>query len=99
MTLDEMRNYVESVPWKFAKTMAETPHEYTLKKASPGREAQFEAVVMFIRTTGYKQKFGKTIYLYADLDGRQYWTMGAPLDQTILINRAFINPDRPAPTS
>jgi len=40
---------------------------------------------------GYHQKWGKTTYTYLDIDGWQYWTMGAPLDKTILINRAAIH--------
>ena len=81
-----------SVPWQFAKTMPENPHEYTLKKASPGREAEFEAAVMFIRQHGYKKKFGRATYIYLDVDGKCYWTMGASLEQTILINRAVLQP-------
>jgi hypothetical protein len=27
-------------------------------------------------------------YTYLDIDGWHYWTMGCPLHQTILINRA-----------
>jgi hypothetical protein len=88
MTLEKMREYVAAVPWRFAKTMPENPHEYTLKKVSPGREKEFEAVVIFIRQQGYKKKFGRATYIYVDLDGWCYWTMGAPLEQTILINRA-----------
>src|SRR5687768_14064837 len=49
MTLEDVRSFVAAVPWKFAKTMPQNPHEYTLRKASPEREAEFEAVVMFIR--------------------------------------------------
>lgn len=90
MTPEKMREYVTSVPWKFAKTMPQNPHEYTRKKDMPGREAEFEAVVMFIREHGYPKKFGKTEYMYIDLDGLFYWTMGAPLAATILINRAEI---------
>src|SRR5687768_14602753 len=91
MDLDAMRAYVASVEWIFAKTMAATPHEYTLRRKAPGREAEFEAVVMFIRQTGYKKKFKATTYTYIDLDGYCYWTMGAPLPKTILINRARLN--------
>jgi hypothetical protein len=92
MTLEEMQQYVASVAWIFAKTMATTPHEYTLRKKAPDREAKFEAVVMFIREAGYRQKFGRTWYKYLDLDGYQYWTMGAAVEKTILINRALLDP-------
>ena len=26
-----------------------------------------------------------------DIDGRQYWTMGAPIEETIIINRAWLD--------
>jgi hypothetical protein len=31
-----------------------------------------------------------TTYTYRNIDDYKYWTMGAPLSQTILINRAKI---------
>jgi hypothetical protein len=92
MTHEEMREYIAGVRWQFAKTMPQNPHEYTLKKWAPTQQNDFEAVVMFIREHGYKKKWGKTTYSYFDVDGWQYWTMGAPLDQTILINRAKLEP-------
>jgi hypothetical protein len=66
-----------------------TPHEYTLRRDAKD-EALFERVVMHIRQVGYQQKWGKTTYTYLDLDIWQYWTMGSPLDETILINRAIL---------
>jgi hypothetical protein len=44
--------------------------------------------VIHIRQAGYKADYRGTTYTYLDIDGWQYWTMGAPLSQTILINRA-----------
>lgn len=88
MTTEDMRAYVASVDWKFAKTMPDSLHSYTLRAKAPEREADFEAVVMFIREHGYEQRFGSATYIYFDLDGYSYWTMGAPLAKTILINRA-----------
>jgi hypothetical protein len=87
MTVDELREFVRKSPWKFAKTMPQTPHEYTLRAKAPD-EKLFEKVVLYIRQEGYKGEYGKTTYTYFDIDGWQYWTMGAPLRQTILINRA-----------
>ena len=53
---------------------------------------EFERFVMHIRRHGYKQRFGKSTYTYMDwpVDGvvHQFWTMGAPLDISIIINRA-----------
>jgi hypothetical protein len=89
MSDPEIRHFIAASRWKFAKSMPETPHEYTKRDEAPD-EAAFERFVMHIRTAGYKGKFGKTTYRYFDVDGWQYWTMGAPLDKTILINRAIV---------
>lgn len=82
------KEYIAGSRWKFAKTMAHIPHEYTVKEWEPWREDLFEQAVMFIRENGYEQNFFRATYLYYDVDERQYWTMGAPLVETILINRA-----------
>ena len=94
---DNFVAFIRSVPWRFAKTMPEIPHEYTLRPEAKelGLESEFESAVRFIRHNGYKERFGSKVYTYydvADEDGAtwQYWTMGAPYERTILINRARI---------
>lgn len=67
--------------------MPQNPHEYTLRKNWHQPE-DWEAVVQFIRDHGYRIKFGKVWYKVLDINGMRYWTMGAPLKITILINRA-----------
>jgi hypothetical protein len=89
MTADEFREWVRTSPWHVAKTMPETSHEYSLRREAPD-EAAFERVVIHIRKAGYQQKFRGRVYTYCDCDGYQYWTMGAPLELTILINRASL---------
>jgi hypothetical protein len=34
-----------------------------------------------------------------NIDGMKYWTMGAPLDETILINRKYLTPVAGPPSS
>jgi hypothetical protein len=92
MTDEEIQDFIHNSSWKFAKTMAKTPHWYTLRKYARD-EAMFERFVLHIRGHGYKQKFGKTWYTYFNVGNWQYWTLGCPLEQTILINRAQIVPD------
>lgn len=90
MTMDELRSFVRESTWKVRQVHApKTPHEYNLRRDAKD-EALFERVVMHIRQVGYQQKWGKTTYTYLDLDIWQYWTMGSPLDETILINRALL---------
>jgi hypothetical protein len=33
---------------------------------------------------------GQTTYTYLNIDGQRYWTMGAPLEATVIINRALL---------
>jgi hypothetical protein len=71
--------------------MPEMPHAYIVKEKC--RDAgEFERLVIHIRRHGYRQRFGRAWYTYLDwpVDGviHQFWTMGAPLSETIIINRA-----------
>jgi len=81
MAMEELRAFVQESRWKFAKSMPQTPHEYTLRREAKN-EALFERMVIHIRQVGYHRKWGKTSYTYLDIDGWQYWTMGAPLGPT-----------------
>lgn len=71
--------------WIFAKTMPENPHEYTLRKHWD--DDQFLQVVQYIRAHGYKAVYKGARYTQLDVNEHFYWTMGAPLGATILINR------------
>jgi len=73
--------------------MQKIPHYYTLREH--WNDADFVSAVQYIRDHGYQAKFGKTTYTYLNVNNYKYWTMGAPLDQTILINRAAIQPFAP----
>ena len=94
---DDFVAFIRSVPWRFAKTMPYLPHEYTLRRQSKelGLESHFESAARFIRENGYRQRYGSKAYTYYDVPDEegttwQYWTMGAPYERTILINRARI---------
>jgi hypothetical protein len=91
LTPEEITAFIEAHNWRFARTMPHIPHSY-LVKAQCRSAAEFEAFVMHIRQHGYQQKFGRSYYTYLDwpVDGviHQFWTMGAPLGDTIVINRA-----------
>jgi len=73
--------------FRFAKTMPQNPHWYTLRKNWDDDQA-FAEVVQFIRDHSYTEYFYKKPFKMFLLNGFKYWTMGAPVDQTILINRA-----------
>ncbi|HPR91059.1 MAG TPA: hypothetical protein PLD93_06470 [Synergistaceae bacterium] len=89
--LNRARAFIAGNDWIFAKTYAKTaPHEYVVKTKLPSEEMQkeFEWFAMLIRQKGYETEFWGTIYMYLDIDGKKYWTMGEPLEETIILNRA-----------
>ena len=49
--------------------------------------------MLFIRANGYSAEFCGKSYIYLDIEGMCYWTMGEPLEQTNLINRAILKKD------
>lgn len=73
--------------WTFARTMPETPHDY-LVRGKHLNDVDFERAVRLIRRLGEPGKFNGRLLVYFQRDGKRYWTMGAPLDKTTIINRA-----------
>ncbi len=71
--------------WIFAKTMPENPHYYMLRKESD--ESEFVRFVKLIRKYGYKNLYEGCWYAVLNVYEWYYWTMGAPIEETILINR------------
>jgi hypothetical protein len=88
--LEKVMKYIASVKWQFAKTMSAFPHWYTIRNWNPDKEKSFEHFVSFIRANGYANKFGKATYTYFNVEGFSYWTMGAPVEITTVINRAVV---------
>ena len=81
----EIREFVESESWTFAKTMPEWPHEYLVRDRVD--EGLFVQLVEHIRAEGYEGNFYRRKITYYDEDGLPYWTMGAPVEETTIINR------------
>ncbi|MDZ4806432.1 MAG: hypothetical protein SGI90_16380 [Candidatus Eisenbacteria bacterium] len=71
--------------WTYAKTLPAWPHEYLVRERVD--EELFERLVTHIRSNGYEGRFYQKTITYYEEDGLLYWTMGAPLDETIIINR------------
>ena len=61
--------------WIFAKTMAENPHHYTLRREWRSNR-EFDWAVEAIRTIGHTEYYGGRPYTVLVLDGMKYWTMG-----------------------
>ncbi len=83
---DDVRTFVESTVWKFAKTYAATwPHEYVVRDRVD--DGLFLMLVRHIRSHGYEGRFYRKPITYFDEDGMVYWTMGAPVEETTIVNR------------
>ena len=65
--------------------MPEWPHEYIVRERVD--EELFVTLVQYIREYGYEGKFYSKTMTYYDEDDRVYWTRGASLDETIIVNR------------
>jgi hypothetical protein len=89
LSRDDVVAALQASQWAFAKTMPHNPHWYTLRKDWVAK-VSFDAVVQYIRDHGTERKFMSATYTYFDYNGWTYWTMGAPLPITILINKAEI---------
>jgi len=81
----ELRDFVSRETWTYAKTMPVWPHEYIVRERVD--EELFVQLVKHIRAHGYEGNFYRRKITYFDADGLTYWTMGAPIEETIIINR------------
>jgi hypothetical protein len=82
---DQLSKFIDSCRWTFAKTMPLWPHEYIVRERVD--EELFVQLVEHIRTHGYEGRFYKKRITYFDDNGLVYWTMGFPIEETIIINR------------
>ncbi len=103
MTIDDARSYIAKVTWQFAKTMPQWPHEYTVRQWRLDLEPEFFALVALIRREGIIKPWPPEAaqpryrHTYLELDGWDYWTMGAPVPETTVINRALVAEQRLGP--
>lgn len=77
---------LDQAKFVFAKSMPKMPHHYTLRETWDSNT--FDYVVQKIRELGVPERFFKKTYIYYYANGYKYWTMGNPINETRLINRA-----------
>ena len=87
-----LESFVDSVTWKFAKTMPFMPHWYALFERMEGDEqrALYKELVNTIMTKGVDEVKGKRTYRYLTIGEYKYWSMWNNPEEVILINRAFV---------
>ncbi len=84
-----MRDYIADNYWQNAKRGPS--HQYTVRVWRPENDHNFIRFVQLIRTYGHPENFYSKVYIYYAIDGLKYWTMGSPIPETEVINRAPIN--------
>lgn len=87
---DKLREMVARCEWTFAKTMPWCPHEYIVRGKCPLSEEEFIYFIDMQRNYGKVERWGKYITPYLYIDDYKYWTMGAPVEETIVMNRAKV---------
>src|SRR3990167_10813289 len=87
MDFIDVAKILTSIDYTFAKSMPKNPHWYTLKKNWEHKDL-FEYIVDYIRGYGHIEFFSKKSYQKIYINEYKYWTMGSPISETILINKA-----------
>lgn len=81
-----LKEFITSSKWTFAKTYAQTwPHEYIVRNRVD--EELFVSLVRHIRAHGHEEQFYQRLLTYFEEDGKVYWTMGGPIEETGVVNR------------
>jgi len=80
-------DYIKRVEWRFAKTMPEHPHCYTVVTWTPELEAGFRWLAGMIAKHSRSEQWTEGRYSsYLYLGRHKYWIMSGP-NVCILINR------------
>lgn len=88
MTEIELSEELEKQSWTFAKSYPTLPHWYIVRQKMD--EQLFVDMVIKIRELGVEEKFWKKSYIYFYSNGYKYWTMGNPVNETTIINKAKV---------
>lgn len=87
LTIEEARIFISECTWVYAKTMPWCEHWYITRMRVDND--RFVGLTKLIREAGEKRKWASYRAIYLDLDdGFSYWTQGAPIASTFILNRA-----------
>ena len=90
----KLREMIARCQWTFAKTMPWCPHEYVVRSRCPLTDEEFVYFVTMQRNHGVELRWGKYLLPYLIIDDYKYWTMGAPMEDTIVLNRAKVKEEK-----
>lgn len=81
---------IESLAWKFAKTMPTMPHWYTVRVTDDDHlNGLYEQLYHYIKGNHYVKVFKGRKYKYCDIGEYSYWIMSDYLYNSKIINRAL----------
>ena len=95
--IEDARDYIDEVRWQFAKTMPQRSHEYTGRDWRADLDDTFANFAELIRAAGAVKSWPANSptpryhHTYLEIDGWDYWTMGEPVAETEVINRARLD--------
>ena len=81
--------FIDAQAWTASKSYPRNPHEYVVKEFC-ARPELWDGVVQYIRDNGQRERFYRATYSYLYVGEWKYWSMGAPIAETIIINRARV---------
>ncbi len=92
VSLMAVQQIIARLSFRLAKTMPQTPHEYTVR--APETEVDYVALYDAIQRDGVAERYGgrKKKYLYPG-DGWKYWAMTTHLPSSRVLNRMRIEDD------
>lgn len=83
---DDVRRFVDSTRWTFAKTYADTwPHEYVVR--TDENAGMILAIARHIFEHGTDGRFYSQVRKYHHENGKVYWSMASTPEEATLINR------------
>ena len=83
-----VRKYVDSMDWKFAKSMPQWPHWYVLRE--DGRAREFDFVNALIKKFGYPDLWGNGTKHYLAFGKFKYWIEDNVLNRAAPISNAEV---------
>jgi hypothetical protein len=81
---DDVAAWIANRHWQQARSQV-NPHSYT--RRDWGSEKMFLRVVLHIREHGEQERFAGDTYTYFVVGKSKFWTMGADLESTVILNR------------
>ncbi len=90
---DSIQSAINGLEWKFAKTMANIPHWYTVRdRSNPEKDDLYHRLVRYIADNCYVQEFYRRKWRYCNIGEYMYWIdMIEDENSSKLINRTLID--------